>query len=169
MNTLKIKADIKRVFPLLMIMLFSISAFHAKAQTNTGQRQRGQAIRQDAIHKLQEAKWAFIIYRLNLSEERSNQLLPVYQSFEAEKRAIMKSASPAFKGSRDSMNDSQADAFMNARMENQKKLLELRERYKPKFLKVLSAKELLTLITAEQDFAMKIRMEKQRRKDKGGK
>lgn len=167
MNTLKIRMGMKRMLSLLMIIFLSINAFHASAQRNPGQRQRGQGMRQDAIDRLQEAKWGFIIYRLNLSEERSNQLLPIYKAFEAEKRAIMKPSLQQFKGRKDSMDDDEADAFMNARIENQKKLLDLREKYKPRFLTVLSAKELLTMITAEQDFAMKIMIERQRRRGKG--
>ncbi|KAA5535022.1 hypothetical protein F0919_10515 [Taibaiella lutea] len=163
MNILKIKTCVKGFF-LLGLTSLSLQTIDAQTQRNPVQRQKRQAMRQEAINRLQEAKWSFIIYRLNLSEERSNQLLPIYKAFEAEKKDIMMSGMSQFKGNKDSMDDSQAEAFINARQENAQKLLDLREKYKPKFLTVLSAKELLILVTAEQDFAMKIMMEKQRRK-----
>jgi hypothetical protein len=164
MNTLKIRTFFKKGFFLLGLTFLSLQSIDVQAQRGPEQRQKRQAMRQDAINRLQEAKWSFIIYRLNLSEERSNQLLPIYRAFEAEKKDIMMSSIKQFKGNKDSMDDAQAEAFMNAKQENAQKLLDLKEKYKPKFLTVLSAKELLTLVTAEQDFAMKVMMEKQRRK-----
>ena len=123
-----------------------------------------QVIREDAMERLQAAKWGFIIYRLNLDEERTTKLLPIFKAYETEKRNIVLAAAQQFKGNKDAMNDQQADAFMNTRLENAQKLLDLKEKYKPQFLTVLSPKELLMLQNAEQDFAMKVMLERQKRR-----
>jgi hypothetical protein len=158
MNILTIK--IRKYFPILLITAFSLQAQAVQAQRGM----RRQAIRNEAIQRLEEAKWGFIIYRLNLSEEKSNRLLPIFKNYEAEKRDIILSRMHPFKENRDSMDDEQAEAFMNSRLENAQKLLDLKEKYKTQFLAVLSPKELLALQNAEQDFAMKVAVERQKRR-----
>lgn len=153
----------KRYLSVLLIFLLSIQTINTYAQGGRGERR--QAIRENMLQKLEEAKWGFIIYRLNLNEERSNKLLPIFRAYEAEKRDIItSSAKQKIIGNKNDMDDEQAEAIMNAKLENAQKLLDLKEKYKPKFLTVLSPKELLTLQNAEQDFAMKVMMERQKRK-----
>lgn len=139
-----------------------MSASFSHGQTDA--KTRRDNFRQNRIERLENAKWGFIIYKLNLDEARANKLLPIYKAYEAEKKAIMQTSIQQFKGQKkDDMDDAQAEAFMNAKLETAQKMLDLKEKYKPKFLQVLSSKELLTLSGAEQDFAMKIMMERQKR------
>jgi hypothetical protein len=175
MNTLKIKAYdlqstipqnrpvaglVKKCLPVLLIAILSLHTYTAQAQRGRS----NQAVREEMMNRLQEAKWGFIIYKLNLDEARSNKLLPVYKAYEAEKRAIVSTGAGQFRGNKENMDDEQAAAFMDTRLENAKKLLDLKEKYKPQFLAILSPKELLLLQNAEQDFAMKVMMERQKRR-----
>ena|ERR1700748_1763372 len=159
MNTLKINPG-KYIAVLLLAGVLCTQAQHVQAQNGM----RRQAIREQAMDRLLEAKWGFIIFRLNLTEERSNRLLPVYKAYEAEKRNIVLAKAQQLKGNKDAMDDQQAEVFINTRLENAQKLLDLKEKYKPQFLAILSPKELLQLQNAEQDFAMKVMMERQKRK-----
>lgn len=143
--------------------LFIILLFLVVGQgTVVAQGRRGQ-MRQEMMAKIKEAKWAFIIYRLHLDEPRANKLLPVYEAYEAEKKAIFRGAGRRLQGSGE-MTDEQAEELMNTRLENAKKLLALKEKYKTEFLKVLTPSELLELQNAEQDFALKIQAERQKRR-----
>jgi hypothetical protein len=151
----------RKKLSVLLLFLLSIQTIYAQG----GQRDSRQAIRENMLQKLEAAKWGFIIYRLNLSEERSNQLLPVFKAYEGEKRAIIAaSAQQKARNNPNDMNDQEAETIMNAKLENAQKLLDLKEKYKPKFLSVLSPKELWALQNAEQDFAMKVMMERQKRR-----
>lgn len=153
----------KKLSVVLMILLLSIQTINTNAQSDRGEKR--QAIRENMLQKLEEAKWGFIIYRLNLDEERSNKLLPVFKAYENDKRAIITaSAKQRAINNKAEMNDQEAEAIMNTKLENAQKMLDLKEKYKPKFLTILSPKELLTLQNAEQDFAVKVMMERQKRR-----
>lgn len=121
-------------------------------------------IRGRVMERLKEAKWAFLIYRLHLDEQRANKLLPVYEAFEAEKRAIFRGKGRQILQDNKEMTDEQAEEVMNNKLETARKLLALKEKYKVEFLKVLSPSELLELQRAEQDFALKLQMERQKRR-----
>jgi len=141
---------------LLLISIFGAS--HTFAQRGAAQKQE---IRQEQIKKIQAAKWSFIIYRLNLTEERSNKLLPIYQSYEAELRNISRPVSfQRYMQNRKNMNDALADSLLTQRMENAQKVLDLKAKYKPQFLTVLTPGELLELQMAEQEFVSKIMMQR---------
>lgn len=144
---------------LFIILLFLV----AGQETVVAQSRRGQ-MRQEMMAKIKEAKWAFIIYRLHLDEPRANKLLPVYEAYEAEKKAIFRGAGRRLLQGSGEMTDEQAEELMNTRLENAKKLLALKEKYKTEFLKVLTPSELLELQNAEQDFALKIQAERQKRR-----
>jgi hypothetical protein len=147
---------------LIVVMILAAGAgFNAHAQ---GPMQRNRQIRGPMLEKVRAAKWAFIIYKLDLDEKRANQLLPVYQAYEKEKMAIFRASSKELLLDDTELTDEQAEQLMNARMNNAQKMLDLKEKYKPEFLKVLSATELLTLQRAELQFAMKIQMERQKRR-----
>lgn len=148
---------------LLIVALFLVAGQgFAVAQGRRG------AMRQEMMEKIKEAKWAFIIYRLHLDEPRANKLLPVYEAYETEKRAIFRNGlKQALQDRNGEMTDEEAEKLMNARLENAKKMLALKEKYKTEFLKVLSPAELLELQNAEQDFAVKIQAERQKRRKAG--
>jgi hypothetical protein len=148
--------------------LLIIVLFLAAGQGFVAAQGRRGAMRQEMMEKIREAKWAFIIYRLHLDEPRANKLLPVYEAYETEKRAIFRNGvKRALQGRGNEITDEEAEKLMNARLENARKMLELKEKYKDEFLKVLSAGELLELQEAEQDFAVKIQAERQKRRQAG--
>ncbi len=147
-----------RKYILLLVLLF------AAHEGVMAQGRRGQ-MRQEMMAKVKEAKWSFIVYRLHLDESRANKLLPVYEAYEAEKKEIFRGGAKPWRQKDSIMTDEEAARLMDARLENAQKMLNLKQKYKTEFLKVLSPSELLELQNAEQDFALKIRAERQKRRD----
>lgn len=143
----------------LLVSLALLATLPVQAQDPAAPPPRGRS-----LQKVKEARWAFLVYRLQLDEQRANRLLPVYEAYQAEKRAVYKgSLQQALKG-KQNLSDDEADRLMNDRIENAKKILGIKEKYKKEFLKVISPSELLVLQQAEQDFALKIQAERQKRR-----
>jgi hypothetical protein len=133
----------------------------AGAQQYPGKNPR---IRTAMMEKIREAKWAYIIYELQLDEKRANRLLPIYRAYEEEKKAIFRGSIKQLLQDDREMTDEKAEQLMNTKLENAQKLLDLKEKYKNEFLKVLTPSEVLDLQRAEMEFAMKIQMERQKRR-----
>lgn len=144
----------------LFLLLLSLAAL---PQFTVAQGRKG-ALRQEMMSRVRAAKWAFIVYRLQLDERRAERLRPVYEAYESEKRSIYRGAARRVLQGNEEMTDEQAEALMNIRLENAKKILALKEKYKTEFLKILSPSELLALQNAEQDFLLKIQAERQKRR-----
>lgn len=125
---------------------------------------RNPQIRGTMMEKIKEAKWAYIIYELQLDEKRANRLLPIYRAYEDEKKAIFRGSIKQLLQDDSEMTDEKAEQLMNAKFENAQKLLDLKEKYKKEFLKVLTPSEVLALQRAEMEFALKIQMERQKRR-----
>jgi RecG-like helicase len=151
----------KKTIFIVMLLTAFISAETVHAQQNPGRNPR---IRGAMMEKVREAKWAYIIYELHLDEKRANRLLPIYRAYEEEKKAIFRGSIKQVLQDDSEMTDEKAEQLMNARLENAQKLLDLKEKYKNEFLKVLTPTEVLALQRAETEFAMKIQMERQKRR-----
>jgi hypothetical protein len=146
---------------IIVVLLLAAAQGSVVAQGRRGQ------LRQEMMTKVKEAKWAFIIYRLNLDEARANKLLPVYRAYEDEKRTILKSRMKQAPDEEGKLTDEQAAQVMDAKLESARKILDLKEKYKAEFLKILTPSELLNLQRAEIEFAAKIQAERQKRKGGG--
>lgn len=118
-----------------------------------------------AMQKVKEARWAFITDRLQLDEQRAGRLLPIYEAYLAAKRDIVRGSLQQQLKDKQALSDEEADRLMDDKLARAKKMLALKEQYKKEFLKVLSPTELLNLQQAEQDFALKVQAERQKRRN----
>lgn len=150
----------KKTIFILMLLSNFLAVETARAQRYPG---RNPQIRGAMMEKIREAKWAYIIYELQLDEKRANNLLPIYRAYEVEKKAIFRGSIKQLLMDDSEMTDEKAEQLMNTKLENAQKLLDLKEKYKKEFLKVLTPSEVLALQRAEMEFAMKIQMERQKR------
>ncbi|WP_162902807.1 hypothetical protein [Taibaiella koreensis] len=147
----------------LLITLFSLFLLSMAPAATAQEAMAPPPARNHALQKVKEARWAFIVDRLQLDKQRAGRLQPVYNAYLAEKRVIFKGSLQQKLKDRQDLNDDEADRLMNERLENAKKLLTVKEKYKKEFLKIISPRELLSLQQAEQDFALKIQAERQKR------
>ena len=111
---------------LILIITFALGSFcFAKAQDEgTGNR----------AEKIQALKIAFITQKLALSSDEAQRFWPVYNQYESEIRG-------AFRENRD------GDVI-----ENDERLLNIRKKYRPEFVKVLGESRRNKLFSAEREF-----------------
>jgi len=141
---------------MLLLTLFSTAAVYA-------QRPSG-----EEMQKIQDAKIAIITNRLNLSPEQATGFWPVYNEYSQKRKDI-------HRAQRKIINDKKAegktdDQVLNNLKEVQElkqKELDLEKEYQNRFLKVISASQVIELYKAERTFNdMLIQRLKQRKEQK---
>lgn len=141
---------------MLSLMLFATAS--AWAQRPSG----------EEMQKIQDAKIAIITNRLNLSPEQATGFWPVYNEYSQKRRDI-------HRAQRKIINDKKAegktdDQVLNNLKEVQdlkQKELDLEKEYQNRFLKVISASQVIELYKAERTFNdMLIQRLKQRKEQK---
>ncbi|MCF2442508.1 hypothetical protein L0657_00970 [Dyadobacter sp. CY345] len=156
MNPLQKKTNVKIFSLMLLCTLFSSAS--AWAQRPSG----------EEMQKIQDAKIAIITNRLNLSPEQATGFWPVYNEYSQKRKDI-------HRAQRKIINDKKAegktdDQVLNNLKEVQdlkQKELDLEKEYQNKFLKVISASQVIELYKAERTFNdMLIQRLKQRKEQK---
>ena len=126
--------------------------------------QSGQNTRAEA--KLEAARIALITERLNLTPEQAQQFWPVYNQFAQERRRIQEQ----YKTTRQqydmqNLTEEQGKRLMKAGMDTKQAVLNLEREYAGKLNEVVSAKQMMALRKAEDDFrSMIIRRLEQRKR-----
>ncbi|MCE7066490.1 hypothetical protein [Dyadobacter sp. CY326] len=126
---------------LAFIALFSVTTVSAQRKS------------EEEIKKIQDAKVAIITNRLNLTPEQSTGFWPVYNEYSQKRREIHRSQ-------RKIINDKKAegqtdDQVLNNLKEVQdlrQKELDLEKEYQSRFLKVITASQVIELYKAERTF-----------------
>lgn len=156
MNPLQKKTNVKIFSLMLLCILFSTAS--AWAQRPSG----------EEMQKIQDAKIAIITNRLNLSPEQATGFWPVYNEYSHKRKDI-------HRAQRKIINDKKAegktdDQVLNNLKEVQdlkQKELDLEKEYQNRFLKVISASQVIELYKAERTFNdMLIQRLKQRKEQK---
>jgi Spy/CpxP family protein refolding chaperone len=132
----------RNTFALLLLFIGLIST--------TAQAQRRS---EEEIKKIQDAKVAIITNRLNLTPEQSTGFWPMYNEYAQRRREI-------HRAQRKIINDKKAEgqndeAVLNNLKEVQElrqKELDLEKEYQNKFLKVITASQVIELYKAERTF-----------------
>ena len=103
--------------------------------------------------KIEAAKIGFLTSKLDLTREQAIEFWPVYNEY-SDKRFEIKESMLKNKMRRHSDDDTEVD--WEKKLEEisnmRKKEFELEDEYKSKFLKIISAKQVLTLFKAEREF-----------------
>jgi hypothetical protein len=103
--------------------------------------------------KIERIKIAFITRQLNLTPDEAQKFWPVYNQYVAESKKIHQ------------------DYQGKDQLEMQQKLLDLKKKYKPEFLKAISAEKFEKLLTVEDQWRDKLKQElerRQKRQEKNG-
>lgn len=132
----------RNTFALLLLFIAAVST--------TAQAQRRS---EEEIKKIQDAKVAIITNRLNLTPEQSTGFWPMYNEYSQRRREI-------HRAQRKIINDKKAEgqndeAVLNNLKEVQElrqKELDLEKEYQNKFLKVITASQVIELYKAERTF-----------------
>ena len=156
MNPLKNKANVRRVS--LMLLFTLVTGTAAWAQRPSG----------EEMQRIQDAKIAIITNRLNLTPEQATGFWPVYNEYSQKRREI-------HRAQRKIINDKKAEGKTDEQVLNnlkevqelKQKELDLEKEYQTRFLKVISASQVIELYKAERTFNdMLIQRLKQRKEQR---
>lgn len=137
------------------IILVLLMAFSAQAQPGK---------RMERIHAI---KVAYLTDKLQLTSEQSEKFWPIYNRYEEERFAIGRKYRKEAIG--EGKTPEEAMRSIDDDIEMQEKMLELRKKYKEEFLKVISPKQLATLVESEREFKkLLLQQLKERRENRGG-
>ena len=115
--------------------------------------------------KIEAQKVAYITNRLDLNAEEAAKFWPVYNQFQKDRKAI----NLKYKSTQriENMSDAELEKQMMSSFKKDQELLDLKKTYFEKMKKVLSIRQIATLLVAEREFkATILDMMKERRKER---
>lgn len=112
---------------------------------------KGKAERKERIHA---AKVAFVTQQLELTSQEAEKFWPIYNQWEADRRALRKSNKIDKK--KEALTDEEAEAFILNRIATEEDLAKLNKDYYFRLKGVISPKRILKLQKAERQFRKKL-------------
>ena len=107
-----------------------------------------------AKERIHAAKVAYITDRLNLTSAQAGAFIPVYNDCEDEVQAVRKKYRQRYmethKDAKD--DDLRPRRYIDDDLNYQQEVLDIKKKYKDRFLKVLSEKQLTDLYESEREF-----------------
>lgn len=128
---------------LIIACAFMFASSAAFAQNNRAQ---------DRNENVEAAKVAFITDKLGLTPEQSQKFWPVYNEYEAKRRALIKSYRSGYRRNLDDLTEQEANARINEMFSTKEKELELEKEYAARYQNIITTKQLIMLYRAERDF-----------------
>lgn len=124
---------------------------------------------EEELKQIQDAKVAVITNRLNLTSEQAVGFWPVYNEYSQKRREIHRAQRKIIndKKSNDGTSDEQVLANLKEVQELKQKELDLEKDYQARFLKVISATQLVELYKAERSFNDMLLQRLRQRRDGG--
>ena len=101
------------------------------------------------VHAL---KVSYITNKLDLSSAQAERFWPVYNSYESELRELRKKFRRETGGKNKAESPEEAHRMIEDNLDFQEDVIALKRRYKDEFLKVISARQLADLYSAEREF-----------------
>ncbi len=145
---------------LTLILLISVS-LGTYAQGGHSSRSAGSTERVKAM------KVGLITEKLALSGKQAEGFWPIYNKFEKEKRDLNSQLRTQMRAQRgQELNEKQEIAKQDAIFDLREKELQLSRKYRPAFLKVISAKQFSSLVLAEKEFNQMLLRELRQRRSK---
>lgn len=125
------------------VMITVVAGSHAQAQRHS----------QEEMQKIQDAKVAIITNRLNLTAEQSTGFWPVYNEYSQKRRELHRAQRKIINDKKsEGKTDEQVLGNLKEVQELKQKELDLEKEYQGKFLKVITASQVIELYKAEKTF-----------------
>ena len=138
----------KKVFIIIFVILTSWSTFSQNS---------------DKREKIKALKVAFISEQLALTEAEAQKFWPIYNAYETEKDMQRKLGYDKHKQISDDMTEAQAKIILNDLIKFEKERQNFRVDYIESLMKVMPAKKVIKLRTAEDEFNRKMLHEYKKR------
>ncbi len=126
---------------LLALALLSVSSMMAQPED-----------KQAAREKMEAARVGMITTKLNLTTKQAQQFWPVYNEYRSKQDGLRKKMRALKK--REMKTDADYNKGLDEMLKNKEAEVALEKEYKDKFLKVISARQLMELFKAEREFKM---------------
>ncbi len=144
---------------ILTMLVALIAGFQSQAQ-NIPQG------KENARSKLEAARIAMITERLNLTPEQAEKFWPLYNQYAQERRALQQEALKAREGlDMQHLTEEQSQQLIKAHQKFKQEKLNLENKYAAKMNTVISARQMVALRRAEDDFRKMVlrRLEERKR------
>ncbi|WP_229211047.1 Spy/CpxP family protein refolding chaperone [Dyadobacter jiangsuensis] len=126
-----------------MLLFIGVASTAAQAQRRS----------EEEIKKIQDAKVAIITNRLNLTPEQSTDFWPMYNEYSQKRREIHRAQRKIINDKKaEGQNDESVLNNLKEVQELRQKELDLEKEYQNKFLKVITASQVIELYKAERTF-----------------
>ncbi len=103
--------------------------------------------------RIEAMKIAFITDELQLTEMEAQKFWPIYNAYRKEQKSLQQSMKlPDI----DNLSDSEASAAVNAWIQREKQMLDIKEDFLKKSMEVLPAKKVAKLVAAEARFKRRL-------------
>lgn len=130
-----------KIFVILFIALCSVTSAWAQGRS------------EDEIKRIQDAKVAIITNRLNLTPEQSTGFWPIYNEYSQKRREIHREQRMIINNKKALVKtDNQVLNNLKEVQDLRQKELDLEKEYQSRFLKVISASQVIELYKAERTF-----------------
>ncbi|MGG7661152.1 hypothetical protein [Dyadobacter sp. BHUBP1] len=127
----------------LLLLFIGVASTAAQAQRRS----------EEEIKKIQDAKVAIITNRLNLTPEQSTDFWPMYNEYSQKRREIHRSQRKIINDKKaEGQNDESVLNNLKEVQELRQKELDLEKEYQNRFLKVITASQVIELYKAERTF-----------------
>jgi Spy/CpxP family protein refolding chaperone len=148
-------------FNILSVFIALLLSFSTMAQRSDGSRPN--------MEKLKAMKVGVITEKLGLTENQAKGFWPIYNQFDDERQDLNRAMRSKMRASRDEESTEESEiARQDEVFELREKELALSKRYRPEFLRVISAKQYSDLVLAEREFnQMLLRELRERRNTRG--
>lgn len=136
--------------PLQLLLLLLIATFSLSVHSQQ---------RREKIEQVHSLKIAFITGELALTPDEAAKFWPVYNAYEEKQKEIRRKRIGAFlerSESVDAMTDKEAASALSQMESNEEDLFELRKKFIGQLKPILSAKKIIKLKKAEEDFSRKL-------------
>ncbi|MCF0043163.1 hypothetical protein [Dyadobacter fanqingshengii] len=131
----------RNLLTILVVALLSITAASAQRKS------------EEEIKRIQDAKVAIITNRLNLTPEQSTGFWPVYNEYSQKRKEIHRAQRKIINDKKaEGQTDDQVLNNLKEVQELRQKELDLEKEYQNRFLKVITASQVIELYKAERTF-----------------
>jgi Spy/CpxP family protein refolding chaperone len=134
----------KHISIILLLIAISIASL---AQPN----RKKNPNRQEQLEKVHAVKVSYLSDRLKLTSKQAEQFWPVYNEYESEMQEIRKKYFQKYKDA-DKKNDEVARNLIDDNLDFQQDALNIKRKYKERFLSVISSEQLVKLNASEKEF-----------------
>jgi len=128
----------------LIVAVFMLSIIFVKAQEQTRK------------EKMEALKIAYITEKLELTESEAKNFWPIFNDYQSAKKDIHGKKSEKKKPNFDEMSEQEIESFIDNKITNAQKLLDLKKEYLEKFKKILPIKKVAKLLQAERGFKKEV-------------